>query len=779
MMNRENLKLNSIDLRGIKSDIRPSMTHIHGLDVNGREIKFTNRYMERDGKPFFGISGEFQYSRYDCNEWEDELIKMKMGGINIVATYVFWSHHEEVKGNYIWNGNKDLRKFIELCKKYNLDVILRIGPWDHGEVRNGGYPDWIYSEPLIVRSNDELYLYYVKQLFEEIGKQVQGLLFDDGGPIIGVQLENEFQHACAEWEVTVGTSDEFIPQGFDGNNHILKLKETAEAAGVSAPMYTGTGWGGAIADPDTVVPLWGGYAFWPWIFYGTDITEHPPTPEFIYRDYRYPTYNFDPKYDPMDIPYVACEMGGGMNNFYSYRFKLPYQSVDAMANVKVASGCNFVGYYVYHGGSNPRGIKTPYLNEWTNPKISYDFQAPLSEFGLARESYYRLKREHYFFTNQQEQFCLMETVLPEGAQDIQPEDVETLRYAIRQKDNSGFIFINNYQDHINGIDKENQKITLQLENEVLEVPYSGGFNLKSEESCILPFNFKMDQVLLKTSTTQFISKLNCNGAKQYFFFQPKGMKPELVFDVSNIKSIDSNNSIVEYNENEIVIYPQADELSKINITTTEESFDVYILTDKQSMEFWQFKYEGTDNVLLSKDVLLVDENGLRIESDSNEIKIQTIDGLITPNLLSKVSEDVEASDIVKTYTLIKEEIAVEYTKSFISKSKMLLTVDTSSIKSQNLKDIILQIDYVGDVGNVFYENNLINDNFNNDDTWEVGLRHNVELSKESLLYFSIIPIRENAKVKTDSPMAARSEESASEIVGVKKINLKKIYEFKL
>lgn len=85
-----------------------------------------------------------------------------------------------------------------------------------------------------------------------------------------------------------------------------------------------------------------------------------------------------------------------MNCSYYYRFQYPYKSVDAMANIKIASGCNFLGYYMFQGGSNPLGKQGTFMNEGQVPKISYDYQAALGEFGQVRESYRRLKNIHYF-----------------------------------------------------------------------------------------------------------------------------------------------------------------------------------------------------------------------------------------------------------------------------------------------------------------------------------------------------------------------------------------------
>lgn len=152
-----------------------------GTNPKGEEIGFTNYFMEKDGEPFFGICGEFHYARYDERYWEDEIIKIKMGGVNIIATYIFWNLHEEVEGIFNWSGNKNLRRFIELCGKHQVYSIIRIGPFNHGEIRNGGMPDWLFGRPFEVRSNDEGYLFYTRRLYNEIGAQVKGLLYKEGG----------------------------------------------------------------------------------------------------------------------------------------------------------------------------------------------------------------------------------------------------------------------------------------------------------------------------------------------------------------------------------------------------------------------------------------------------------------------------------------------------------------------------------------------------------------------------------------------------------------------
>ena len=79
-------------------------------------------------------------------------------------------------------------------------VIVRIGPFCHGEVRNGGLPDWLYGKPFEVRSLDPGFLDYTRRLYREYAQQFEGLYYKYSGPIIAAQIENEYMHSAAPWE---------------------------------------------------------------------------------------------------------------------------------------------------------------------------------------------------------------------------------------------------------------------------------------------------------------------------------------------------------------------------------------------------------------------------------------------------------------------------------------------------------------------------------------------------------------------------------------------------
>ena len=119
------------------------------------------------------------------------------------------------------------------------------------------------------------------------------------------------------------------------------------------------------------------------------------------------------------------------------------------------------------------------------PKLSYDYQAALGEFGQIRESYSRLKSIHYFMQAFGERLASMETMLPEGATQIAPTDLQTLRFAVRTNGESGFLFVNNFQDHRTMPNRTQEQISIRTAKKT----YVFSFGIASEENAILPFHF--------------------------------------------------------------------------------------------------------------------------------------------------------------------------------------------------------------------------------------------------------------------------------------------------
>ena len=482
-----------------------------GKNPKGEEINVTSRYFTRNGKPWIGVMGEFHFSRYSRENWHRELAKMKAGGITIVSTYLFWIYHEEIEGKMDFGGDNDIRAFIEECKDVGLDVVIRIGPWAHGECRNGGFPDWLLKKDYKLRDNNEEYLAIVKKWYQSIYNEVKGLFYKDGGNIIAVQIENEF---------------------VDNAEHLAKLKEIAVECGFIAPIYTVTGWNsasGAKIPVDEVVPVFGGYCEAPW---ENHMNRLSPSPHYFFNRMRNDSaigtdLIAKTQSDGWQLPYerypfATCELGGGIEVTHHRRPIIKPMDIYAVSLVKLGDGNNLVGYYMYHGGTNKIGElstfnetkATGYPNDY--PILSYDFQAPLSEYGEVREQYGLLNMLHMFVNDFGEEFAPMIAV--DSANTVAVDDTNSLRYGMRTNGKSGFVFVNHYQRLTELADIENAVISAGN----VEFP---PIDVKGEVSFFMPFNMKMGDSVLEYATAQPLCK--CDDT--YFFAEIPNIKAEYKF----------------------------------------------------------------------------------------------------------------------------------------------------------------------------------------------------------------------------------------------------------
>ncbi len=406
-----------------------------GTNVNPDGVKFEvdSRGFVIDGKHVLPVMGEIHYARVPEQEWRREIQKMRAGGITILSTYVFWIHHEEEEGVWDWNGNKNLRKFVEICQEEHMPVVLRIGPFCHGEVYQGGFPVWLTDKAAAdpqqykLRSQATGFLAATRNLYSNIFQQVKGLLWKEGGPIVGVQIENECR---GPW------------------TYYMALKEMAVEAGFDTPFYTRTGWPKLNGNEEfgKLLPLYGDYAdgFW-----DRDLTDMPGAYKdaFIMKDTRLSAViatealgkNQDTQMEAKDLsyPYLTCELGGGMMPSYHRRINMSGKEVKPLAICKLGSGSNLPGYYMYHGGTNPYNPKhtmaetqaTAVTNYNDMPHMSYDFQAPLGEMGQPNWTAWHESR-------------LLHQFLADWGEELSQMDVDTLsnHYARR----GSFEFHNDY-----------------------------------------------------------------------------------------------------------------------------------------------------------------------------------------------------------------------------------------------------------------------------------------------------------------------------------------------
>jgi hypothetical protein len=642
-----------------------------------------------DGRRVCPVMGEIHYSRIPQAEWQQEVRKMKDGGVTIIATYVFWNHVEEQQGIFRWDGQRDLRQFLEVCKAEQMPVVLRIGPFCHGEVRCGGIPDWMYnpsltlpegegtSKPIRMRSEDARFLFYVERLYRQIFTQVQGLQWKDGGPVMACQFDNEYRGR---------------------GSYLMALKQMALRIGFDLPFYTRTGWP-ELATPvpyGEMLPLYGDYAdgFWE-----RSLAE---TAGSYYKafNFRAPSAKGEnmgagaPLSSPggdtnasktneapsgavggaLAYPYFTCELGGGMMTAYHRRPYLYPEDAYSMALVKLGSGSNLLGYYMYHGGTNPDG--QTWLNEMqrtlaTNyndmPVKNYDFQAPLGEFGQKNPHYYMLRPLHLFMHDYAELLAPMAARFP-CEQDIAKGDDSHLRWSVREKDGSGFIFINNYER----LQNLSTKRDVQLEACGVKLPK---LTIPAGTMCILPVNIDG----IRYATAQLVAKRN----GKIYMQQIKGIPTTIVLE--NGKT-----------------------LRNVKVRGTEKPVwqNIYLLST-----------EDAEHLFL--DEMPQDDIGL-----------------------GAVCEKIRDAGPLRAITMGVNKVAEEPTdEDFEQAAVYRISVPNEAVTKYRR---LLQIDYRGDVARLYCNGQLIADNFYNGRPMLFGLWRLPAGATE--LELRILPLQENMPI---------------------------------
>lgn len=482
--------------------------NLGGKNPSGGSIEVTNKYIERDGRPWIGVMGEYHFSRDGRENWYRELAKMKAGGITVVSTYLFWIYHEEIEGELDFTGDNDIRTFVKTASELGLDVFIRIGPWAHGECRNGGFPDWILKKPFKLRDNNDEYISLVRRWYGAIHDRLKGLFYCEGGNIIGVQLENEL---------------------VDNAEHLARLKNLAVELGFDVPLYTVTGWNsryGAKIPVDEVMPVFGGYVDAPW---AESLEQLPPSPHYVFNTMRNDSAigvdmiaaaDDDGWQLPYEkYPFATCELGCGIQPSHHRRMIVSGIDTYALSLVKLGGGNNLIGYYMYHGGINKVGKlssfnesrATGYPNDY--PVLSYFCHTALTPYGEAKEQYGMLNLLHLFAEDFGEILAPMETV--ESVITVLPEDRTSLRYAMRTDGKSGFVFINNYQRLHVLSDKDDSVINT---GEVTFPP----IDIKNGVSFFMPFNMRAGDRIIEYATAQQL----CIVDDTYFFVGIEGIIPQ-------------------------------------------------------------------------------------------------------------------------------------------------------------------------------------------------------------------------------------------------------------
>jgi hypothetical protein len=759
----------SVDASATMAAPETGYLHLGGTSSDGQSLQVNSRYLVLDGKPWLPVMGEFHFSRYPESEWENEILKMKAGGVDIISTYVFWIHHEEVQGRFDWTGQRDLRRFVQLCARHQMYVWLRIGPWAHGEVRNGGFPDWVDKLPN-TRTNDPVYLHDVQLFFNQIGLQVHDLMFRAGGPIIGTQLENEYGlHGPGR-----------------GAEHILKLKQLAIAAGIDTPLYSVTGWPSLDFPPREVIPVSGGYpdGFW----YGSQ-NNLPPSMTYLFNFNRElgdmgatvasedPTGKVDLKHDP----YFAAEEAGGMASAYHRRPLLTADDIAALTLTNLGSGINLYGYYMFHGGANPKGVlstlqessATGYPNDL--PEVTYDFEAPLAEFGQERESYRKTRLLHLFLSAFGSQLATMPAYAP-AQRSRDAANTSIPRVAVRTDGRSGFIFVNNHVRQLAIPAHPGFQVHVQLPDGAMMVP-AQPITLPADRYFAWPFQLALgDSVVLRYATAQLLTQLETAAGRIIVFFAIPGIEPQFSFDRQTVRKLTATSGTISRTADSTFVRDLIPGLhSAIEITGTgRQRITILLLSQQQAENTTVLRIAGANHLLNSRSSLFFDGRQLHLESLASpnqdvailpEVPLQgsrgVPEGLWTrhrftqaekrPSLtIRQIQQGAPRSAMTMGPFIDWRNGAVPLVPpdtAFHDAAKWEIQWNNPDISG--LSDVLLDIDYRGDIGRLESEGEMLDDNFYKGPPWQIGLRRFGERTRTLPFTLEVLPLPAVAPIYVD------------------------------
>lgn len=298
-----------------------------------------------NSKPLFIYSGEIHYFRVPRELWDDRLLKIRRAFLNSVSLYFAWNWHEQEEGRFDFSGWRDVERLLELCKKNDLYVIARPGPYICAEWDFGGFPNWLIGKDAVLRSADEEFTKYSLRYYDHLLPSIRRHLITRDGKVILFQIENEY---------------------FWGNvPYLLKWYEAARERGIDVPIVHNVDRylrGTQVIDSIDFYPD-------PWSIEGPEAEaaglaeEQPDKPKMVME--------FEGGW--------FASFGGGLP---TQRGDIPAEWTDMLLKSIIFKGINGINLYMIHGGTN--------FGYWTGKDLTstYDYQASIREWGELGERYW-------------------------------------------------------------------------------------------------------------------------------------------------------------------------------------------------------------------------------------------------------------------------------------------------------------------------------------------------------------------------------------------------------
>jgi beta-galactosidase len=310
-----------------------------------------------DGEQTLLVSGEMHFGRVLPEDWETRIKQAKAMGLNTISFYLFWNLCEPEEGKFTFTGMTDVRRVLQLCQQNGMWAILRPGPYCCAEVEYGGIPAWTLRYPNVpIRSTDPKWLEWCRRYIEQVYKQVGDLQVTHGGPLLMVQMDNEFG---------------MISQG--NNAYLAELQKIFTGVGFDTQLFTcdpgapgGQTVEGVLRGPNGYKAGRGGGR-------GPGRGGAPQPEPAV----QYPTF----------VPEVYTNWFNAWGNPITPRY-ITIEEITQWTAGLIDANASF-NYYVFHGGTTYGFFNG--CNEYLPLVNSYDYGAPVDEAGRTTQKYWALR----------------------------------------------------------------------------------------------------------------------------------------------------------------------------------------------------------------------------------------------------------------------------------------------------------------------------------------------------------------------------------------------------
>lgn len=759
-------------------------------------IAVNQRYLTRDGRPWFPVMGEFHYSRYPAADWEEQLLKMKAAGVGVVASYVVWAHHAPTSSAAGFEGQRDLRRFVQLAQRHGLLVFLRPGPWVHAELRFGGLPDWVVDS-VPTRRNDPQYLAHTEAWFAQVAQQLRGLLWKEGGPVIGLQIENEYNRSGP----------------LQGREHIATLKQLLRAQGLDVPLYTATGWDRAVFPRGELIPVFGSYVDEPWSARSGDPGSArsgvlPPRTSYVFQfgvrneqglGAQGRTSNDDDGERDLDItPFFGAEYGAGVPQMYRRRPLIAPQDIAAMVLTKLGSGVNLLGYYMFHGGQNPPAWppreETIASGGWNDvPRLNYDFQAPLGQYGQAQPVLFKLLPLHHFLQAWGEVLAPMAVHAP-AQRPSGSDDLQTLRWAVRSEGQRGFVFVNNHVRQHATKSHANTQFAVQLQGGTLTLP-SRGVTVAPGAAFVWPLQLDLGGVELAWASAQPLTRIGDDSSEKHgelqVFMASGDIAPEFAFTPAQAQRAElaGRRAAFRLHDGLRVFTPAAGEVLHLTNAQGRRARLVW-LPQAVAERVARIQLQGRTHLVWAEGAHAFNDasGALHLQQKAPAFRFGLYPAPVRPLQASGPLQRAAGAGLFETYTAQLEAVTPGVQVQPLRPAGRLpaplmhgprntvvmpvpetwaaaagWTLQLPATLPTGLSELYLEVDFEGDIARLFQGSELLDDSYAIGQPWRVGLRRHAGRwaangQPTAPLTLGVLPLREDARVHFEPGAEPRFEQ---------------------